>query len=43
VLFGYQATPSIAQVMVYVFALLMPLAIFYWLNRNPASHSGNKQ
>ena len=43
VLFGYQATPSIAQVIVYVFALLLPLATFYWLKLGSASHSGNKQ
>mgnify|MGYP003648470093 CR=1 FL=1 len=43
VLFGYQATPSIAQVIVYVFALSIPLATFYWLKQNSASHSGNKQ
>ena len=43
VLFGYQAAPSIAQVIVYILALLMPLAIFYWLKLNLASHSGNTQ
>jgi high-affinity iron transporter len=43
VLFGYQASPSIVQVIVYTLALLMPLAIFYWLNLNSTSHSGNKQ
>lgn len=43
VLFGYQAAPSMTQVIVYVFALLIPLAIFYWLKPNLASHSGNKQ
>jgi high-affinity iron transporter len=43
VLFGYQATPSIAQVIVYVFALSIPLATFYWLKLKSASQSGNKQ
>jgi high-affinity iron transporter len=43
VLFGYQAAPSIVQVLVYVFALLVPLIIFYWLKQNLAFHSGNKQ
>jgi high-affinity iron transporter len=43
VLFGYQATPSIAQVTVYVLALLFPLAIFYWLKQRSASQPGNKQ
>jgi high-affinity iron transporter len=43
VLFGYQATPSIAQVIVYVLALSIPLAFFYWLKLNSASHLGNKQ
>jgi high-affinity iron transporter len=43
VLFGYQATPSITQVIVYVLALLIPLVIFYWLKPNLSSHSGNKQ
>jgi high-affinity iron transporter len=43
VLFGYQATPSIAQVIVYVLALLIPLAIFYSLKLNLASNSGYKQ
>jgi high-affinity iron transporter len=43
VLFGYQASPSIAQVIVYVLALLIPLATFYWLKPNLSSHSGNTQ
>ena len=43
VLFGYQAAPSIAQVIVYVFALLIPLAVFYSLKLHSASHSGDKQ
>lgn len=43
VLFGYQATPSIAQVVVYVCALTLPLAIFYWLNLASTTHSGNNQ
>lgn len=43
VLFGYQAAPSTAQVAVYVLALLIPLAIFYWLKQRSASQSGNKQ
>jgi high-affinity iron transporter len=43
VLFGYQATPSIAQVIVYVCALSIPLATFYWLKLNSAPHSGIKQ
>ena len=43
VLFGYQASPSIAQVIVYVCALSIPLATFYWLKLRLASHSGNKQ
>lgn len=42
VLFGYQATPSIAQVIVYVFAILIPLTTFTWLKLHSASHSGNK-
>jgi len=42
VLLGYQATPSIAQVIVYIFALLIPLATFYWLKLRTVSHSGNK-
>lgn len=41
VLFGYQASPSIAQVLVYIFALLTPLPIYYWLKLNSASHTGN--
>jgi high-affinity iron transporter len=43
VLFGYQAAPSIVQVVIYVFALLVPLAIFYWFKPNLSSHSGNTQ
>jgi high-affinity iron transporter len=43
VLFGYQAAPSITQVVVYVCALFTPLAIFYWLKLNLASLTGNKQ
>jgi high-affinity iron transporter len=43
VLFGYQASPSVAQVIVYVLALLIPLAIFYSLKLYSASHSGHKQ
>ena len=43
VLFGYQASPSIDQIIVYVFALLTPPAIFYWLKLNSTSHLGNKQ
>lgn len=43
VLFGYQASPSYTQVVVYVLALMLPLTIFYWLNRHSASHSGNSQ
>lgn len=43
VLFGYQATPSIAQVIVYVFALSIPLATFYWLKLGSASQLGNPQ
>lgn len=43
VLFGYQATPSIDQVIVYVFALSIPMATFYWLKLRSASQSGNKQ
>lgn len=43
VLFGYQATPSFAQVIVYVLALFTPIVIFYWLKRRSAFHSGNKQ
>ena len=42
VLFGYQAAPSIAQVIVYALALLTPLLIFYWLKLHSASHSGIK-
>jgi high-affinity iron transporter len=43
VLFGYQATPSMTQVTVYVLALLVPLTTFYWLKQRSSSHSGNKQ
>jgi high-affinity iron transporter len=43
VLFGYQATPSIDQVIIYLFALLIPLAIFYWFIQRSASDLGNKQ
>jgi high-affinity iron transporter len=43
VLFGYQASPSIAQVIVYILALLIPAATFYWLKPNLYSHSGNTQ
>lgn len=43
VLFGYQATPSIFQVIVYVFALSIPLVTFYWLNLSTTKHAGNKQ
>jgi high-affinity iron transporter len=43
VLFGYQAAPSIVQVLVYVFALLIPPVTLYWLKPNLSSHSGNTQ
>lgn len=43
VLFGYQATPSIIQVLVYVFALSIPLATFYWLNLSKSTLAGNKK
>jgi high-affinity iron transporter len=43
VLFGYQASPSIAQVIVYVLALLIPPVTLYWLQPNLSSHSGNTQ
>jgi high-affinity iron transporter len=43
VLFGYQASPSIAQVAVYAVALFTPLVIFYWLKLSSASHLGTKQ
>lgn len=43
VLFGYQASPSIDQVIIYLFALLIPLAIFYWFKQHSTSHLGNKQ
>jgi high-affinity iron transporter len=43
VLFGYQASPSIDQVIIYLFTLLLPLTVFYWLKQRSASHLGNKQ
>jgi high-affinity iron transporter len=43
VLFGYQASPSIDQIIVYLLALFTPLAVFYWLELNSTSHLGNKQ
>jgi high-affinity iron transporter len=43
VLFGYQATPSIGQVIVYIFALSIPFITFYWLKLNSATQLGNKQ
>ncbi|WP_299074993.1 hypothetical protein [uncultured Paraglaciecola sp.] len=41
VLFGYHASPSIAQVTVYIFALLIPIAALYWLRPNSAPQTGN--
>jgi len=41
-LFGYQASPSIAQVIVYVLAISIPLSISYWLKPNLSTHEGNK-
>ena len=42
VLLGYQATPTMTQVTVYMVALLLPLPIFYWLKQSAASHLGDK-
>ena len=43
VLFGYQAAPSITQVIVYALALFTPLLIFYWLKLHSSPHSGIKK
>lgn len=42
VLFGYQATPSVTQITVYLFALALPLSVFYWLNLKRFTLLGNK-
>jgi len=41
VLFGYQATPSLAQIIVYLTAILLPLIIIYWYYQRQSSQSGN--
>lgn len=41
VLFGYQATPSLAQLVLYFTAIFLPLILFYWFYQKQSAHSGN--